>query len=110
MSRRVPGIAAEQFVGPLSGKENLDSVGPAGSCDGEQGRLAGMVGGAVEIPDADRPEPKVLLARYRHLVDRDLDMATDPQCLGRLAAADGCIGDVADHARPVVAGIRRDKA
>ena len=106
----MPGIAAEEFVGALASEENLDSVRPAGSCDGEEGGLAGMVGGTVEIPDADRPETKVLLAGYRHLVDRDLDMATDANRLRRLAAADGRIGNVADHARPVIAGIRRDQA
>ena len=63
------------------GAKNLDSVRSAGSCDGERGGLAGVVGGTVEIPDADRPEPKVLLARYRHLVDRHLDMATDAKRL-----------------------------
>ena len=73
----MPGIAAKELVGALSGEEHLDAVRPAGFGDGEQGGFAGMVGGAVEMPVADRPESKVILAGDRHLADRDLDMATD---------------------------------
>lgn len=89
MGRGVPVMAAEEFVGAFSGEEHLDAVGPAGASDGQQRGLAVMVRGAVEVPDAHRPEPQVVCAGHGHLADRHADVAADAQRLGRLAVADG---------------------
>ncbi len=71
---------------PEGGRETIFSLArrrPARQArDGEQCRLTMMMGGAVAIPDADRPQSEVIFAGNRHFVDRDVDVATDPRSFG----------------------------
>ena len=97
----MPGIASGEFVGPLAGEKNLVSVRSAGPRNGEQCGITVMMGGAVKMPDTDRPQSEVVLAGNRHRADRDVDVATDPRSLRGLTMAGRCVSDIADDIRVI---------